>query len=289
MMDELDKSSLIPIGRMAEINHMTAAALRLYDEKGLLKPRYVDPDTGCRYYDWNQNARLDMIASMKELGMTLQEIHEIFEKKDMDRVEELLAERNEQLYEQRRAIKEQQKSIQRAIRSMERFRKSPVTGMVSLEYIEQRYFWGIPCTGNFYTEGLTCFEQNAADLRNELVELGFSQIHTYSIATSVQKDLFLERKFCPDLVFVFVDRDQCSVRNDIRVADSGMYACIYAEDFSEEQDYACRLLSLYRENSCQIAGDYFCEIMTEFNVFDENRRGMFMRLQVPLHFVKNHS
>ena len=86
MMDELDKSSLIPIGRMAEINHMTAAALRLYDEKGLLKPRYVDPDTGCRYYDWNQNARLDMIASMKELGMTLQEIPEIFEKKDMDRV-----------------------------------------------------------------------------------------------------------------------------------------------------------------------------------------------------------
>ena len=233
MMDELDKSSLIPIGRMAEINRMTAAALRLYDEKGLLKPRYVDPDTGCRYYDWNQNARLDMIASMKELGMTLQEIHEIFEKKDMDRVEELLAEGNEQLYEQRRALKEQQKSIQRAIRSMERFRKSPVTGMVSLEYIDQRYFWGIPCTGNFYTEGLTCFEQNAADLRNELVELGFSQIHTYSIATSVQKDPFLEQKFCPDLVFVFVDRDQCSVRNDIRVADSGMYACINADNFSE--------------------------------------------------------
>ena len=29
--------------------------------------------------------------------------------------------------------------------------------------------------------------------------------------------------------------------------------------------------------------------MTEFNVFDENQRGMFMRLQVPLHFEKNHS
>ncbi len=68
-----------------------------------------------------------------------------------------------------------------------------------------------------------------------------------------------------------------------------MYACIYADDFSEEQDYACRLLSWCRENSCQIAGNYFCEIMTEFNVFDESRRGMFMRLQVPLHFVKNHS
>lgn len=284
--EEVDKTSLIPIGKMAQINHITVAALRLYDEKGLLKPRYVDPDTGYRYYDWNQNARLDMIACMKELGMTLQEIHDIFANKDTDRIEEVLVRRNEQLYEQRRALKEQQKSVQRAIQSMERFRKSPVTGMVSLEYIEQRYIWGIPCSGNFYTGGLTSFEQDVARLRNELLDHSFSQIHSYSVATSVQRELFLKRQFCPDLVFVFVDHDQSNARNDVRTVESGMYACIYADDFDQEQDYACRLLDWCNENHYEIAGDYFCEIMTEFNVFDENQRSMFMRLQVPLHFEK---
>lgn len=284
MANEQDKSCLIPIGKMAEMNHMTVAALRLYDEKGLLKPRYVDPMTGYRYYDWNQNARLDMIACMKELGMTLQEIHDVFQNKDPERIEEILVRRNEQLYEQRRILKEQQKSVQRAIQSMERFRKSPVTGMVSLEYIEQRYIWGIPCSGNFYTGGLTSFEQDVARLRSELLRNSFSQIHSYSVATSVRRDVFVEWQFCPDLVFVFVDHDQCSMRNDVRTVESGMYACIYADDFGQEQDYACRLLDWCRDNHYQIAGDYFCEILTEFNVFDENQRSMFMRLQVPLHF-----
>ena len=41
---------------------------------GLLKPCYVDEQTHYRYHDIKQNARLDMIQYMKELGMELKEI-----------------------------------------------------------------------------------------------------------------------------------------------------------------------------------------------------------------------
>ena len=44
---------------------------------GLLKPCYVDEQTHYRYYEIKQNARLDMIQYMKELGMELREIKEI--------------------------------------------------------------------------------------------------------------------------------------------------------------------------------------------------------------------
>ena len=63
------QNELLSIGKMAEMNHLTVATLRLYDELGLLHPRRKDPDSGYRYYDIAQNARLDMIAYMKELGM----------------------------------------------------------------------------------------------------------------------------------------------------------------------------------------------------------------------------
>ena len=43
----------------------------------LLTPCYVDEKTCYRYYDIKQNARLDMIQYMKELGMELKEIKEI--------------------------------------------------------------------------------------------------------------------------------------------------------------------------------------------------------------------
>ena len=35
---------LIPIGKMAAANRVTIATLRLYDQMGLLKPAYTDPD-----------------------------------------------------------------------------------------------------------------------------------------------------------------------------------------------------------------------------------------------------
>ena len=52
------KEKLLSIGKMASLNHIAVSTLRLYDEKGLLTPQFVDPESGYRYYDINQNARL---------------------------------------------------------------------------------------------------------------------------------------------------------------------------------------------------------------------------------------
>ena len=90
------KEGLLPIGKMAKLNHVSIPTLRLYDEIGLFKPRCVDPETGYRYYDITQNARLDMIAYMKELGMSLSEIGEALGREDITLIEELLAQKNEQ-------------------------------------------------------------------------------------------------------------------------------------------------------------------------------------------------
>ena len=48
------KDNLIPIGKMAAMNRVSVPTLRLYDEKGLLKPRYVRSGngyTGITYID----------------------------------------------------------------------------------------------------------------------------------------------------------------------------------------------------------------------------------------------
>ena len=81
------KENLISIGKMAEMNRVSVPTLRLYDEKGLLKPRYIDPETGYRYYDINQNARLDMIVYMKELGMSLAQIAHVLRQEDISLIE----------------------------------------------------------------------------------------------------------------------------------------------------------------------------------------------------------
>lgn len=282
----MNKSDLLPIGKMAAINGITIPTLRLYDRLGLLKPRYVDKETGYRYYDITQNARLDLIAYMKELGMSLNEVADVFEKEDLALVEDILSRKNEQLHEQMREIKSRHNAVERAIISIERYRKSPVTGTISLEYIDKRYIWGIPCPSNFYENGIESYEQALTALHGALVENGVRHIHSYNIGTSIKQQNYLAGKFVPDGVFVFCEKNMPEL-SQTTALDSGMYACIYLDNFDDEASYAVRLSAFCAENGYTICGDYICEVLSEFSVFATEQRNMFLRLQVPVSFQKN--
>ncbi len=278
------QDNLLSIGKMAEMNHITVATLRLYDEKNLLKPRYIDEMTGYRYYDISQNARLDMIAYMKELGMSLAEIQDVLQKEDITLIETILVKKNEQLYEQMRELKAKQNAVERAIYSIERYRKSPTKGTIALEYIDQRYVYGKPCIDNFYEKDIVAFEHELLSLRKTLSDKGFSQVHSYNVGTSISEDNFIHERFIPENTFIFANYKDKLNHPDIKVLESGMYACIYLDSFDEEITYAKKLLSFCNERNWIIHGDYICEVLTEFNVFDSEKRNMFLRLQVPVKF-----
>lgn len=278
-------NNLVSIGRMAEMNSVTVATLRLYDEMNLLKPRRTDPKTGYRYYDITQNARLDMIAYMKELGMSLSEIQNILEKEDITLIETLLVKKNEQLHEQMRELKSRHAAVERAIASIEKYRKSPTNGTVSLEYIDRRYTYGRPCRHNFYAMDADSFEEELMGLRQELVKKGFLHVHSYNVGTTITQVNFEQGVFIPEESFVFVDHKDRDIVPGVKVLDSGMFACIYLDSFDEEIAYALKLRDHCRAQGWILDGDYICEIITEFNVFDSEKRSMFMRLQVPVRFV----
>ena len=277
---------LISIGKMAKLNRVSVPTLRLYDEKGLLKPRRVDPETGYRYYDINQNARLDMIAYMKDLGMSLSEIAQALSKEDITLIEELLARKNEQIHEQMRQLKARHDAVERAILSIERVRKSPATGTMSLEYIDRRTVWGIPCSDNFYSRDIHSYEKVLTELRLKLEEAGIAQIHSYNIGTSITKENFEAGKFVANRIFIFAGRNMPGDKNALQTVDSGMYACIYLDNYDDEISCAGMLLNYCQKNGYRISGDYICEVMTGFNVFDSDPRSMFLRLQVPVSFSK---
>ena len=280
------KRNLLSIGKMAEMNQVTVPTLRLYDQLGLLKPRHVDGQTGYRYYDINQNARLDMIAYMKELGMSLKEIQGVLEAEDIALIEQILARNNEQIHEQMRALRLRHNAVERAIASIERYRKSPATGTIALEYIDRRYVWGIPCPENFYEKDIASYEQALMDLRRALLKKNCPQIHSYNTGTSITRENFAQGRFVADRVFIFTDQQAQACGLTASVVDSGMYACIYLDHYDDEIACAGKLLAFCRNNGYRVAGDYLCEVLTEFNVFDGDQRSMFLRLQVPVDFSR---
>ncbi len=67
------------IGLFAKLCQVSVSALRYYDEIGLLSPSAVDPYTGYRYYQAEQAPRLNRINSLKELGLSLDDITRLLE------------------------------------------------------------------------------------------------------------------------------------------------------------------------------------------------------------------
>jgi len=68
---------MLTIGAFARASRLSAKALRLYDELGLLRPARVDPVSGYRFYEPAQLERARLVAWLRQLGMPLARIRTV--------------------------------------------------------------------------------------------------------------------------------------------------------------------------------------------------------------------
>lgn len=72
---------MFKIGEFAQFTRVSVKMLRHYDELGLLKPVYVDRESGYRYYSADQLPRLNRIIALKDLGFSLPQIGRLLDEK----------------------------------------------------------------------------------------------------------------------------------------------------------------------------------------------------------------
>lgn len=276
---------LLKIGEMARLNHVSIPTLRLYDELKLLSPSYIDNETGYRYYNIKQNARLDLIQYLKELGMSLSEIKELLDKKDIRQIEAKLILKKKQVKEQIELLELRKNAIAREIENIERFTSSPDIGMITIEYIPHRKIYSMETEINFYDYDIEMYENILLDLKNNMNKNNLPQIYYTNAGTILKKENYLNHVYKSNEIFIFVDDDFPS-NTSIKRIESGIYACIYLDNFDDEIEYAEKLLNYCHEHNYIINGDYICEVLTELNFFDNQKRSMYLRLQVPVSFKK---
>jgi DNA-binding transcriptional MerR regulator len=69
----------LTIGGFAAATQLTAKALRLYDEQGLLRPSTTDASTGYRYYRAEQVAAGRLIRALREMNLSLAQIAQVLD------------------------------------------------------------------------------------------------------------------------------------------------------------------------------------------------------------------
>ncbi|WP_370979706.1 GyrI-like domain-containing protein [Agaribacterium sp. ZY112] len=76
--------NLMPIGRFSKSCRLTIKALRHYDEIGLLKPVFVEPETGYRYYAQHQAKRAVLINMLRSLDIAIPAIDKLLEADEVE-------------------------------------------------------------------------------------------------------------------------------------------------------------------------------------------------------------
>ena len=84
------RRDLLSIGEFSRMGRLTVKALRLYDEQGILKPGYTDPQSGYRYYSSAQLAEANLVRMLRSLELSLDDIREYLRESDPARRSELL-------------------------------------------------------------------------------------------------------------------------------------------------------------------------------------------------------
>jgi DNA-binding transcriptional MerR regulator len=67
---------VLSIGKFSTLSGISIKALRHYDELGLLRPAFVHPQSGYRYYDAKQSEAAQQIRLLRLMDMPLDEIRE---------------------------------------------------------------------------------------------------------------------------------------------------------------------------------------------------------------------
>jgi DNA-binding transcriptional MerR regulator len=70
---------MIRIGIYSRISQTPVSTLRYYDEIGLFTAAHIDEANGYRYYTLEQLPRIQRIRALKEMGLSLDEIHRLVE------------------------------------------------------------------------------------------------------------------------------------------------------------------------------------------------------------------
>ena len=273
---------LLTIGQMAKLNHISEQTLRLYDKLGLFSPNHRGQN-GYRYYDIKQSALLDIIQYMKSLGISLKEIKQQLEQRDLSLIESALREKKRQTEEEIRLLKCQRRALERTIESFARYRSAPPDGTLQMEYIGPRQMYVVDTGVNFYDYDVEYYENILRNLQDNLVKDQLPQIYFCNAGTILAQEDFLSLHFHSTKVFVFVDREFVPESLTTTIP-AGNYACIYCDDFYKEKAYITRLLSYITEIGYEVCGDYLCESIADIPLTNADARGLFLKLQIPVRF-----
>ncbi len=74
------------IGEFSSLSKTTIKTLRYYEKENLLKPVYIDLNTGYRYYETSQLIEISKIIALRQMGISIKDIKKVLDGCDLKKI-----------------------------------------------------------------------------------------------------------------------------------------------------------------------------------------------------------
>jgi DNA-binding transcriptional MerR regulator len=228
-----EKDNLLSIGEMSKITGAGIKSLRYYESINILKPAFIDPYSGYRYYTFNQTYLVNIIMFCIELDIPLKELTKFNDADDILDFRKLLHHGKNNVEKKLKSLNKGLNLINELEQKMNLFESYKIGQIYSRE-IPEKIFYSKPCGKSL--KNVNNFEifKSMYDIPNyednELLEYGF--LCDYS-STDVQ-------------YYVFIEIPKHIINENIMVIPAGNYFCIQNEYSQIEQ--VTKILKKYIKN-----------------------------------------
>lgn len=131
---------IITITEMSKLRNITTETLRHYDRIGLFKPIYVDPKTNYRFYSILQYEKLGTIMELRQLGLSLGEIKDYFDNRNINNSMNLLIQKKIEVDAKIKELKELQNIINHKLGFLSDIVSTTITEDIRVEEMKTRTF-----------------------------------------------------------------------------------------------------------------------------------------------------
>lgn len=263
------------IGKVAKIHNMTIESLRHYDRVGLLKPSYINKDTGYRYYSAKDFIILDLIKQCKSMGLSLDEIKIIIE--NYTSLESVL----DVIGKQKNIIDTKINELNRIKDNInfleERIKKSLEEGLnrIFIKEYNEREFIKYNNTNRFTEE----FEVN---LSKALAEVEKDNAYfNKELAFVIDHDEFINNNKIIYKNMMLSFSKTVDFKGDEKVIiPSGKYLTLnFDDDYNESKKYYKIITRYIKENNIKVIGDFY-EIYIITRVSSDGKEKSLGKLQI---------
>ena len=264
---------LYSIGETAKLNHVSVKSLRHYDEIGLLKPRHIDPDTGYRYYSYNQFSFIDKIKRYKNIGMTLMELKDLFQGQDLEQLALFLEEQRQRLDKEEQLLREKRQDVAWLADFFEYSKSLAVQNDVIIRTLPAMHMLCVPCQGD---DSMYAMDMELRRISNSPLFQDCQLLNPYGYILDF--DHLMKNEMYPTASTVCIRERPEADSPYLFTAPAGRYLCCKAPILSNQWDVD-PLIAQCRQENLRPSLTLACEYLS--SLYDPRNSPYELRLLLP--------